>query len=143
VAGRKQMGDRCYINLTLLKKDRIFFAEIFGGTEEEWYDQVDWEDDRYISVIDHQANHAWYDELNEAAARGLVFFGNHASGGNYGAGAFIGIDGGCDYVDIDSDGHPTVRVSEDGEINGNQYFGAMDYYKNIRRAKEIIYGKQE
>jgi len=135
------MGDRCYMNLTLLKTDRVAFATIFGEVEEGWYDQVDDEDDRYVAVIEYEANYAWYDELNEAAADGLVFFGHHASGGEYGAGAFIGIDGGCDYVDIDKNGHPTARVSEDGEIDGDQYFGVMNYYKNIHRAKEIVYGK--
>lgn len=137
------MGDRCYISLTLLKKDRGVFAEIFGEKKEEWYESVDAETDLYVSVADYEANYAWYGELNEAASKGVVFFGTHASGGNYGAGAFVAIDGECDYVDIDSAGHATVRVHDNGEIDGDQYFGVMSYHKDMERAEEIIFGKKQ
>ena len=136
------MSDGCYINITILKKDQAAFGKIFGGEPEEWYEEVDSENDRYISVTSYEANYAWYGELDAAADGGMVFFGQHAAGGNYGAGAFVGIDEMCRYASVDETGHVVVRVSRDGEIDGDEYFGAMDYYKELDRAVEIILGKK-
>lgn len=136
------MGDTCYINISILKKDQDTFGEIFEEDPEEWYDDVDLESDLHISVTGYEADYAWYEELEKAADRGMVFFGHHGAGGNYGAGAFVSIDGQCDYIHVDEQGHPVARVHEDGEIDGDQYFCIMDHYKRQRRAEEIILGKK-
>lgn len=137
------MGDRCYLSIAIRKQDQEAFGVILECGKEDWYDEVSVEGDKYMEVVCYEANYGWHDEIDAAADQGLVFQGHHGSGGQYGPGCFAGIDGDYSYISVDEEGYAVVRVSEDGEINGNQYFDAMEYYKRVDRVKEELYGRKQ
>jgi hypothetical protein len=106
------MGDRCYLYVTV-EKDRAkeFCDTVFGcetGPEDEGEFHVSYE----VSEINWGA----YQELKEAAEAGVLFYGHHGAGLEYGPSAFCGGDGQLSQVDTGHDGQFVLYADEDGNI---------------------------
>lgn len=107
------MGDRCYLRMTIRKKDLPAFREILGWPEFGQVEENDayWADKVFYEIEESEANYGWYDELNAAAKKDLMLFGYSAPGGSYGPSLFAVVDGHYFGVACDTDrGEPSVVV---------------------------------
>jgi hypothetical protein len=108
------MSDRCYISITVeAAKAAVFKQIVFGGEDVETEDTTD----LAVTLVDYEANYALYDELVEAAKNGILFYGYHGSGGEYGAGYFFSKGGLYNEWEISSSNNGyCVVVDENGII---------------------------
>jgi len=108
------MGDRCYLEMTMRRADRPRFAEHVGAEPtEKWWDQEFAEDHPCLVTVNvYEANYAWYDELRAAAEAGIPFFGQHGEGGEYGAYAFVSVNGEHAEAPVNHDGDFIIAVDE-------------------------------
>jgi hypothetical protein len=90
------MGDRCWLQITILEKDRKKFEEELlkqmGPSWQGWdlFDDVYTDDKSGVTNASiSEANNAWCDELDEVASKGVIFEGTHGEGGSYGASDFV------------------------------------------------------
>ncbi len=109
------MGDRCYLQITMRRKDLEPFGHQLG-----WTGGYDWWDDLYneanpevVTVAVHEANYGWVDDRESAAEAGLVFTGQHDAGGTYGPCAFAAVNGVHMEMPVDHDGNLVMAVDED------------------------------
>ena len=97
------MGDCCWLSMRVLPSQKKRWIEEFDFTDEEFNIE-----DGYLTLETHDANYAWGDMRNEAAKAGLVFSGEHSTGGDYDAYAFCAV-GGKEYV-VSTSAHAGVSV---------------------------------
>ena len=127
------MGDRCYVNLCCLKRDKdrllkVLFPDYNKATdiEEELPNGI-------IALGLSECNYALYDEMHEAAKQGINFYGEHTSGGEYPAGCFVSYRKSLHFVDANScNNFPVVTVREDGKINKKELTEVRLYWKKLR-----------
>lgn len=78
------MSDRCYFQMTVLKKDVKQINEImFDGQSGDWAGVTD-NNDGTVTLIDYEANYGYGTETGKLAEAGIVFKGFHGYGGEYG-----------------------------------------------------------
>lgn len=85
----------------------------FGGPPccGDWYNDIDDEGDGQVCVILEEANYACREELEKAAAAGILFHGRHGCGGDYGAEEFVSDGASVTYADTDIGGELTMLYS--------------------------------
>ena len=88
------MGDRCYLRMEVLARDQEELDRIAEEMRDYFYD-VECDELRgpIVELEVDEANYAYWDEREDWAAKGFIFRGHHGSGGDYGEGEFIAIDG--------------------------------------------------
>lgn len=101
------MGDRCYLSVDVLRRDREKFIKIA--------DEPDEEDDSLLSpafdrIVYTDANFGLQSQLENAARAGLAFIAYNDAGDDYGPGAFLAFGGNFTQVDTDRDANPVVGV---------------------------------
>ncbi len=128
------MGDRCSLYITFRKSDEPKFCSALG---ENWYDAVEQEEETWIEVSVEEANYAMYEDREELATAGLVFFGFHGSGGNYKEAIFAACNG-VQTEALSYDGRPMIVVDDDGEPDIKMLKEARQYLKAEKEASGII-----
>jgi len=73
------MGDRCYMELTCRKKDRLRF-EALGFTSQGESGEFS----NCLEMVDYEANYSHTEDM----PKDIVYFGTHAAGDGYGAESF-------------------------------------------------------
>ena len=133
------MGDRCYLQMTLRRADLPRFAHcVHARPDETWWDDEDELDNKdLISVRIYEANYAWYDQREEAAAAGIPFFGAHGEGGEYAGCAFASLDGEQIEVYVDRDGMICVQIDERTQLLTDLGY-IQDYLEKLRAVKELF-----
>jgi hypothetical protein len=130
------MGDRCWLQVTVRKRDEQKFLEAVD--EDPRYlerEEDEWGNPRLTC---DEANYGWYDELDVAAAAGCVFHGDHGAGGEYGPATFASDgSGGCHNVDADRESMPVVVVGEQGPDKNHLQLIA-DYWQTYRGAERLM-----
>jgi hypothetical protein len=106
---------------------------------ETWWD----DEDRpahpdHISVRVYEANYAWYDAREAAAAAGIPFFGNHGEGGDYAGSSFASLSGEQTEVYTDRDGMMCLQIDEDMRLLTD--LSHVRAYLEKRRAVEELFG---
>jgi len=130
------MGDRVWMSLTCLKKDRKLF-ENMGFT------QVEGSGDTWIELVDESANYAHYDELRKVKA---PFVAHHYEGCEYG-----GVTYACDGKSIkewamDHEGFEIVYMSSVDLKTGILRKDVIREYRkflNTRKRARKLLGLQE
>ncbi len=110
------MGDRCYIEIILRRDDlRRFGEHLYSGADEAWWDDITEDESRpdIVTVSAHEANYGWFNERAEATKAGIPFYGQHASGDEYGPYAFASWHGEQHEVPLDRNGNMVVAVDDD------------------------------
>ena len=128
------MGDRCAAYVTCRKVDVPKFRE--EGFDEDWD-----EDDGLAHLCNEEANYGGTEALTALAKQGIVFFGHHEAGGNYGPCVFA--SDGKKYAEATSSevgGEPVARVGEDGQVNAADVHQAARYFGTLARAKALLNG---
>ena len=80
-------------------------------------------------VSEWEANYGHWDQTQNAAKAGCVFYGSHGSGSEYGAGGFVGVGEKFYGVDMGHDGYPTVDVQDDGKLDQKELENVREYLK--------------
>ena len=130
------MGDRTWVNITVFEEDYEEFIGIMGEPN-----QVS-DYPPFCELEYEEVNYAGWNQLDEAAQKGLRFYGSHGSGGSYGYGSFAClqtnqlIKRNVEYVQVNSEYSPvaTIKVLQTGEIvmaeesktQVQRYFNALD-----------------
>jgi hypothetical protein len=78
------MGDRCFLQVTVRRDQAEQLKGILGDPDEETMHN-DWS----MSLEYHQANYGLSYPLMEASSKGLVFYGFHGNGTEYGSREFF------------------------------------------------------
>lgn len=101
------MGDRCSLEMTMRKTDfdRLGLEAYFETNEVR--------DDGIVECYADEANYAYQSEREEWAAKGVLFVGNHGSGGDYCCGQFVS-DGKQCFDQECPDGY-MVRCDDNGD----------------------------
>jgi hypothetical protein len=107
------MGDRCYLYVTVEKARAKEFCDIVFGCETG----PEHEGEFHVSYEVQGANWGAYDERKEAAEAGILFYGYHGAGGEYGSVAFCGGDGELSEADTGTDSRFVLYADEDGDIS--------------------------
>ena len=140
------MGDRTYYQAKVRKDDLPKFTRIVFSYEKDAHPDWDhekwlglWEDvfadtETFVEVADCQANYGYWDQTQDAAMAGCVFYGFHGAGGEYGAGGFVGIGEKVYGVDMSHYGDPMVGVQGDGTISEKELESVREYLK----AKKVV-----
>ena len=115
------MGDRC---------DFVCYLE-----RNDWTDCDEFE--TCIKVYDEAANYGYYDELVMAAQEGLMFFGNHTAGDNYGPMVFCGVNGEYHKLYTTYDGEEVIKVDENGPLMG-ELRKAKNYFAALKEVKDAL-----
>jgi hypothetical protein len=131
------MGDRCYMNLTVRRRDVRRFAELTPDLIEP--------DEPAEDVDIEQVNYAAWTELESAADQRLVFRGWHSTGGEYPAASFAsdGTDGllhSC--INTEQSTRPHVPLDENGQPMAGELKAALAFLRADRRARELIAEKE-
>lgn len=149
------MGDRCYLAITLRNSDLNAFGKAAGFVDgEEWWDDVDdgdpgaaFADGRLngspVTLIVEEANYAWLNELQDAAAAGIPFYGYHGSGSEYTHGVFASDGENYDDMNTTDTGLPYIEYDlETGEpVNEAADLEYLREYRDLYlRAREIVSG---
>ena len=83
------MGDRCYWIATTREKDAEDFGKFFGDMEPvEWSEEEKKCNGLGAVFEDCEANYGNYEQMKDASAAGLTFFGVSYNGDNYGSSVF-------------------------------------------------------
>jgi len=111
------MGDRCYLQITMRRKDLEPFGNQLGWTGcYDWWDDLYDEDNPDIVTVDVQeANYGWVDDREAAAEAGFLFIGQHDAGGTYGPCSFAAVNGVHMEMPVDHDGNLVMAL--DGDLN--------------------------
>ncbi len=109
------MGDRCYLQITMRRKDLKPFGKKIGCSDKyNWWDDLCEEDNPdVVTVSVHEANYGWLDDREKAAEAGFVFLGQHDEGGTYGPSAFAAVNGVHMEVPVDHDGNLIMALDDD------------------------------
>jgi len=129
------MGDRCYLYVTV-EKDRAkeFCVIVFGcetGPEDEGEFHVSYE----VSDVNWDA----FEERREAAEAGVLFYGYHGAGGEYGPRAFCGGDGQLSEVETGTDGRFVLYADVDGDISPAAQDSLKHFIRVYKSVKERIH----
>ncbi len=131
------MGDRCWLRLCWNKADtKKVFKSLGIRNETDMFAEYE-TDGQVVSAVDEQANYGMQDELTKLAKDGVTFHGHHASGDDYGAEIFCGIDGKY-YSVASADAEFTVRVDSTGEVDAQQLAEVRDFIGKHKQAVEYV-----
>lgn len=119
------MGDRCWLGIQVHPEDAGKLQDIIGDLADESTGSEEEAEHGYIHLQYYEANYAFYDELCDAASQGVRFLSHNSSGGEFGAGATVGWDGGFYEISTDNDGSPVVSVLGDGTPHPRQLQGVV------------------
>lgn len=111
------MGDRCYLQIKIRRKDLEPFGRAIGYVHHEsWWDELHNEDHpELVTAVIHEANYGWLDYRIAAAEAGITFTGQHESGGCYGPCMFAAALGLHIEMPVDHDGNLVMAL--DDELN--------------------------
>lgn len=126
------MGDRCAAYVTCRQADVPKFKE-------EGFDEDFDEGDGFVRLCNEQANYGGTEALTALTKQGVVFFGHHEAGGNYGPCVFA--SDGRRYVEAASSevgGDPVARVLPSGRVNGHEVRAALQYFKTLAKARRLL-----
>jgi hypothetical protein len=104
---------------------------------EEWlkeWEEVVVDTETFVEVEDCQANYGFWDQTQDAAKAGCVFYGSHGAGGEYGCGGFVGVGEKFYGIDQSHYGNPTVCVEDDGTVSETALENVREYLK----AKKVV-----
>jgi len=142
------MGNRCYVEITLAKRDLQEFADIQKLIHPDWEpvtfvspgciaEPGDWFDDFWqvegnvalITLMCAEANYAYSDELEHFARAELLFEGHNDPGEDYGAALFASNGSkACCWCDAASSGFPVAPI-----VNGKAVMTAYNrYYEAVQ-----------
>jgi len=138
------MSAPCYLNITVRKADvERFWATLGKDPRPYWNTYMNnQEEDEFGNPVYEatDANYAWYDQLIEAARKGLVFHGSHGCGGSYAAGDFCAVSE--KYFEVETvcgDGsRPVVGINEDGGRVEKEIEKAKEYFAARKRVAELM-----
>lgn len=141
------MGDRCYLRLQIRKMDRWIWNQVFSENRDpkgytEWLEELELADANTETRSTTEANYAYWDELSDAAKLGAVFEGYHGEGGEYPAERFVGYDGRVDYLRVDHEGAPCVKVNRYGIPDRRGLAEVMAFHKQARIVEALLAGKE-
>ena len=135
------MGDRCRVVVTCRTADEALFREIGFGKEFDG----DEPQNGVSELVDNEANYAAWSELRELAGKGIVFFGHHHEGVEYGPSKFASDGKAVHFVDVDWGGNVTIPVKPG--INGlrmdkKHQRALMQFFRVLDRAEAFVYQEQ-
>ncbi|MBT7067489.1 MAG: hypothetical protein HN919_14400 [Verrucomicrobia bacterium] len=134
------MGDRCYLQLTLRRKDLDRFGAILNepaGTK-RWNEDVGEPAPGIVEIALHEANYALWDERELAAGDGIPFFGNHGAGGDYAGCEFVSLDGRQLEVYTDREGMMCVQIDDHMRLLTD--IGLIRKYLEKQRSVQRLFG---
>lgn len=99
------MSDRCWWRATVRRGDFGELQDVLGAILEEPA-----RGDGWIEVEDSSADYGHFEKMATAAKAGLVFFGWHDGGDEYGPLCFVAWDGELYTIDCDHGGWPVVPL---------------------------------
>lgn len=132
----RNMGDRCYMQITCRRQDQEHFEELGFHVE---FDED--KNNPVIEMIDEEANYAHYENM----PTDIPYYGSNAAGSNYGPGSLV-----CDgkefaEVGATSDGfivawdyqtqQPTQRSLENIRRYLTLHATALKIFKTLRASK--------
>ena len=130
------MGDRCYVTLVCRVQDKDKLLEVLGGGTPDTENVSD--DGKTVTLGISDCNYALYDEMGEAAKKGLYFHGDHTAGGVYPAGMFVAYR--REYLVVDAlntdNCYPVVAVLSDGKVYRRALDDVRTYYRRLRAVKK-------
>ena len=98
------MGDRCWVEVTVRKDHAERFLEIAGYDPESRH-----ETEHVVEFEFQEANYGMGHQLDEAAASGLEFYGQHTAGDSYGCAEFFTAGkGSVEYIPTGDDNYGVV-----------------------------------
>lgn len=127
------MGDRCWLQVKVAKKDVDGFWDVMGRDF-----QPDEEGHNFVSYFIEEANYGWYDELIRAADSGYVFSGDHGPGAEYSGRHFCGIDG-KHYDCVTANDMLVVAVNDLGIPVASDVEAAREYAGAYNRVSDILF----
>lgn len=134
------MGDRCYLNITMSDSDIRRFGPFVGWGEGEcwWDDDIAAPAEGVSTVGVMEANWGWLEPLKDAARAGLVFIGGHDAGCNYGAFAFVGVDGEYHEVPVAYNGDFAVGLDDRLRLDRERVGSIYRFLRTRARADGIL-----
>ena len=136
------MGDRCYVSVTLRKRDLDRFGAATG-----WFDywSLEGDDGDVVSVDMDEVNYGGDDDLDTAASLGIRFYGHHGAGCAYGPEWFLGDGTRRIAIPTDADGYAMVRYDPetgkpDDELGDKRRI--KQFAVKLRQVKQFIKGKE-
>jgi hypothetical protein len=134
------MGDRCYLRITLKREDLDRFGQYMKCKPgERWWDEEQDEPaDGVIEVGIFEANYAMTAQRTEAAQAGLVFFGWHGEGGEYGGYEFASAGG--EMLECATDRNGDLVLVLDHDLNVQNDLEHIRRYIAMRRQVRELMG---
>ena len=129
------MGDRCYMHVTVEKARAKEFALLLFGYEKE----PDDEGENYISYEAFEVNWGGYTDRVEAAEKGILFYGSHGAGADYGPAAFYGADGQHNETPTGHNHGYVVFADEDGNIPQAAQDSLKHFVRELEKVKARIH----
>lgn len=129
------MGDRCYLYVTVEKARAKEFSDIVFGFDKE----PDAESDLCVSYEEFEVNWGATDERATAAKAGILFYGTHGAGDEYGPCAFYGMNGVSDEAETGPNGGYVLPADEDGNISESAQDNLKAFIRGFKEAKERIH----
>ena len=133
------MGDRCNMNITVCRDDvgalgtNGFGAEPCGG---DWYNEIEDGGDGLVDLVLEEVNYGGYRELEEAAAAGILFYGAHGCGGDYGPSEFVSDGKRVLYAGTDHEGEICVAYSADAAKRRAELARVRRYLATVERVQK-------
>lgn len=127
------MGDRCTVQLTVRPSDlqRIRNFPNLGDVDYEM-------ENLGPSAMLEEANYGHWEELQELAETGVVFFGSHSAGGDYDGCLFVGIGGDFAWLGCNLYGDPYVPILPNGSVEPAALQKARRYFAMQNAAQFFI-----
>jgi hypothetical protein len=114
-------------------KDVKRFCEIVKEDDPDtWACNIDECDGNSKNYCVEEVNYGWWQELNDAAAAGIIFVGYHGDGGDYGACNFVSAGhGDVLYAEQTHDGYYLIPVRRLDEVCSavNEGVGKLQIFK--------------
>jgi hypothetical protein len=129
------MDDRCYLYVTVEKARAKEFCDIVFGSELVPDDESEF----HVSYGVSEVNWGAYDERKEAAEAGVLFYGHHEAGGEYGPSAFCGGDGQLSEVNTGTDGQFVLYADEYGDISQTSQDSLKEFIRVYNSVKARIH----
>jgi hypothetical protein len=118
-----------------VEKDRAKeFADIVFGCEMK----PDAETEFAVSYEAYEVNWGAYNGRAEAAEKGILFYGTHAAGSEYGPCAFYGMDGESNEASTGHDGGYVVTADGDGNITESSQASLKQFVRNFKKAQARV-----
>ena len=120
------MGDRCYVEITYEAEDDALLKEHLEFDKDEEFEQQE----EVLGIIegsDCDVNYGYYNQLQKAAAAGVVFIASNGAGSDYGPGYMLGFEGKSYYHGVTFDGGLAVEVSKDGNVSDSQMVAVREF----------------